>query len=235
MPLYDMTNQVIGRLTVIKRDESKPKGHGKPVYWICKCSCGNIKSIRADHLREGKTKSCGCLNKELSSKRSFKDLTNLVFGELTAIEPIGTNNQGNYIWRCKCSCGSETFASEGNLVSGHIKSCGCIKSMGEKRIGNILLENKIPFQTQYSFNDLLYKDKLKFDFAIFNNNELLCLIEYNGIQHYDTSNSWYSEENKKRDNLKKEYCKQHNILLIEIPYWDYEKINFEYLKEKCNL
>lgn len=35
MPLCDMTNKVIGRLTVIERDNTKPKGHGKPVYWVC--------------------------------------------------------------------------------------------------------------------------------------------------------------------------------------------------------
>ena len=31
------------------------------------------------------------------------------------------------------------------------------------------------------------------------------------------------------DNKKREYCKQHNLKLIEIPYWDFDKINSEYL------
>lgn len=34
---------------------------------------------------------------------------------------------------------------------------------------------------------------------------------------------------------KREYCQKHNIKLVEIPYIDYDKINWEYLKEKCNL
>ena len=36
-------------------------------------------------------------------------------------------------------------------------------------------------------------------------------------------------------NKMKNYCKDNNITLIEIPYEDKDKINWEYLKEKCNL
>lgn len=59
-----------GRLTVIRKDY-KPKGSsGYRYYWICKCDCGNIKSVRSDQLRENSTTiSCGCYNKELSSKK----------------------------------------------------------------------------------------------------------------------------------------------------------------------
>ena len=38
----------------------------------------------------------------------------------------------------------------------------------------------------------------------------------------------------KNPNLKRKYCKDNNILLIEIPYWDFKKIDFNYLKEKMN-
>lgn len=44
---------------------------GKSKY-LCECECGNEKIIRADHLRSGATKSCGCLNKELSSQKMKK-------------------------------------------------------------------------------------------------------------------------------------------------------------------
>ena len=43
MPLIDLTGNKYNRLTVLYRDENKPKGSGKPVYWICKCDCGMIK------------------------------------------------------------------------------------------------------------------------------------------------------------------------------------------------
>ena len=38
-------------------------------YYLCKCDCGNTKIIRGTQLTIGKTKSCGCLNLELASKR----------------------------------------------------------------------------------------------------------------------------------------------------------------------
>lgn len=52
-----------GRLTVIKRDDSKV---GKGAYWLCKCSCGNpnLISVLGVSLRNGSKQSCGCLKKE---------------------------------------------------------------------------------------------------------------------------------------------------------------------------
>lgn len=47
-----------GQLTVVSRDMTKTSG-GR-VYWICKCSCGTIKSIRADAFVSGNVVSCGC-------------------------------------------------------------------------------------------------------------------------------------------------------------------------------
>jgi len=38
---------------------------------LCKCECGNEKSVRVDHIKSGATKSCGCLNAELVKERSI--------------------------------------------------------------------------------------------------------------------------------------------------------------------
>jgi len=54
-----------GRLTVINR----AKNYNDRVLWICKCDCGNEKTILGQSLRGGLTKSCGCLRDELTSKR----------------------------------------------------------------------------------------------------------------------------------------------------------------------
>lgn len=51
----DLTGQRFGRLTVIERDTSRTDR----VYWWCRCDCGNITSVVARDLRNGKTKSCG--------------------------------------------------------------------------------------------------------------------------------------------------------------------------------
>lgn len=55
----------VGRLTVLNYSQkSKPKR----IYWDCVCECGNQVSIRADALVSAKTLSCGCLQKEKTSK-----------------------------------------------------------------------------------------------------------------------------------------------------------------------
>tara|TARA_R110000765_G_scaffold376076_2_gene466781 strand:+ start:1523 stop:2149 length:627 start_codon:yes stop_codon:yes gene_type:complete len=57
-----------GRLTVVK--ELKKINYKK--IFLCKCSCGNETETRFDHLRDGSTKSCGCLKRELATKRMTK-------------------------------------------------------------------------------------------------------------------------------------------------------------------
>lgn len=62
--LIDLTGQKFGRLSVIK--------HLGSTYCECKCECGNIVNVLTSNLKSGHTKSCGCLNKELSKQRHFK-------------------------------------------------------------------------------------------------------------------------------------------------------------------
>ena len=68
--LIDLRGQKFERLTIIKRVGSAPNGSAT---WLCKCECGIEKVIRGDLLRDGNTRSCGCLNKETASKSFRKD------------------------------------------------------------------------------------------------------------------------------------------------------------------
>jgi len=56
------TGNRYGRLIAIKEVEDKK--------WLCKCDCGNVKSIASASLRSGATRSCGCLRREKTGKRS---------------------------------------------------------------------------------------------------------------------------------------------------------------------
>ncbi len=60
----NLINKKYNRLYVIGID--KDKSTNKVKYWLCKCECGNIISVRGDHLRDGSIKSCGCLKHEPS-------------------------------------------------------------------------------------------------------------------------------------------------------------------------
>ena len=69
MKFTDITGQKFGRLLVLKRD-----GYfTKEIAWLCKCDCGNLKRTRGQCLKTGRTKSCGCINKEKASVNRFPD------------------------------------------------------------------------------------------------------------------------------------------------------------------
>lgn len=131
MPIIDITGQRFGRLTVLKRDETKPRGQA--AYWICKCDCGTIKSIRGSNLRQSKksTKSCGCIAKDFHKNNI--DLTSLIgkqFGRLTVIErdltkPIGKGNDA--YWICQCQCGNKISVNTASLNRKRTTSCGCFR------------------------------------------------------------------------------------------------------------
>lgn len=57
----DLTGRRFGRLTVLSRAENR----NGVTYWLCKCDCGNEKEIRASHLKDGGTTSCGCYCEEV--------------------------------------------------------------------------------------------------------------------------------------------------------------------------
>lgn len=58
-----------GRLVVIKRTLDRI-GHG--ARWFCKCDCAETTIVRAAALRSGRTKSCGCLNREKIAAKKLK-------------------------------------------------------------------------------------------------------------------------------------------------------------------
>jgi len=70
----DLTGQKYGRLTVIKRIENRIYNSGRSVIqWLCRCDCGNKNVyVTTNSLRNGSTRSCGCLAKETSSKSIIK-------------------------------------------------------------------------------------------------------------------------------------------------------------------
>lgn len=66
--MKDLTNKVFGELTVIKLQEIRKykskRNQQTKAYWLCRCSCGNKKVVRGEHLSSGKIVSCGCYNRK---------------------------------------------------------------------------------------------------------------------------------------------------------------------------
>ncbi|WZX99216.1 hypothetical protein NSQ26_07645 [Bacillus sp. FSL W7-1360] len=121
-PLANLVGQKYGRLTVIEEG----KKHLGQRTWRCQCECGNFKDINPCSLKNGSTRSCGCLRKEFHEKRAIKDLSGQTFGRLTALREVEPRGGKRY-WLCKCSCGREKEILGSSLKNEGTKSCGCLK------------------------------------------------------------------------------------------------------------
>lgn len=229
----EMIGKTFGQLTVLAIAPKRKDLASRCLRYVCQCTCGNTIEVNGNSLRTGHTTSCGCSRQ----RANIKDLTGQRFGLLTVQDLAYVNNDHRAVWNCKCDCGNITQVSSHGLLGGHNVSCGCLhRSIGEIKIEEILSEMKLNYCNQYRINDCKYKKTLPFDFAIFDsNNQLLALIEYQGDIHFKITGGWNTEEElqvrQSRDEAKRQYCKEHNIKLIEIPYTDYNILNENYLRK----
>lgn len=113
-------------------------------------------------------------------------------------------------------------------------------SRGEIRIYEILTRNEINFIEEYEFKDLSSPNgkPLRFDFAVLDDDgNLDFLIEYQGKQHYQAvgkfggSRGFYQQQFN--DNLKRRYCREKGITLIEVPYTEEHLVTYDYLMKKA--
>lgn len=72
--MIDLSGQKFTKLLVVRKAESRKN----KTFWYCKCDCGNYKEVYANHLKDGLTKSCGCLHKEVVRKRPYEHIYNTI-------------------------------------------------------------------------------------------------------------------------------------------------------------
>lgn len=137
--LIDLTGKVFNEIIVLEKDEELSLKTHK-TYWKCRCSCGRIKSIRADGLK--KIKTCGECKKDLTGQR---------FGRLTVLSKGKKDKAQHRFWICKCNCGNIVEINGDNLRRGLTKSCGCLH---KEKIHNILFKDI----TGQKFGQLLAKE-----------------------------------------------------------------------------
>lgn len=148
-----------------------------------------------------------------------------------------TKNSGQQsrTYNCLCDCGNLCVKEHVYLANGDTISCGCLYSKGEQQIEELLIKNNVSYQREYSFFDLIDKYRLRFDFALFKDNQLSCLIEFQGIQHFDSTNNYYSEKLILHDQMKEDYCLRNNIPLYIIRYDEDLKIRLERIFNDTNI
>ena len=227
-PQTGLTEDIIGKkfnhLTVLSKSNKNESGKLK---YKCECDCENktIIFVNRTDLQNGHTTSCGC------ARRKYK-IDDIIHNK-QIIGYIGSKNKdGHYYYKVKCLlCGREYEALGQSLEKSF--SCGCLKSLGEFNIIQVLNQNHIKYKKEYYFPC----SSFRFDFAILNeNNEVIRLIEFDGEQHYEQNikNSGWNTYEKyqytlENDMKKNQMAKDNNIPLVRIPYWKRNEITMEVL------
>jgi hypothetical protein len=62
------------------------------------------------------------------------DLTNRRFGRLAVLRYTPERKDGKVVWECMCDCGTPVKAASAHLISGTVRSCGCVRSEARREL-----------------------------------------------------------------------------------------------------
>lgn len=213
----DVVGERFGRLVV----QEVTFGYKQKTVAKCLCDCGNTVYVRVNNLKNG-TKSCGCLQSSIAKENAMVDVSGAVSSRgVKIISRHHQNKNGVWLWNCECpNCGSIFQGVPAKIMCGHTKSCGCEhRSSGEWLVASILDDLNVKYEREKTFPDCKDVGRLRFDFYV---DDLNLIIEYNGAQHYHPIEVFGGDEEfdyrKRHDNIKRDYCVDNKITLVEIPY-----------------
>lgn len=161
-------------------------------------------------------------NQRKTNEQFLKDFYNSEYAN--EYEVLSEYNGANNKITVKHNCSYKYQVTPSKFINSGKRCPKCNFSKGEKHIEEFLVNHNANFETQYKIDKCRIKNALPFDFAIFDNdNKLVCLVEYQGEQHFRAREFFGGEEGfqyqLKRDKVKKDFCVDNKIPLIEIPYW----------------
>lgn len=217
----DLTSQKFGRWTVLRKDSSRTKEkHNKNkengssnsiIYWICECDCGNKGSISSSNLKYGTSKSCGCLESELTTQRNIETKTYLGsleenFPELAELLEDKTEGEisigSNRKVKAMCpKCGNTRTYSVKCLVKNGFSCSNCSSKVSypNRFIYKFLKQLDVEFETEKIFD---WAKNKRYDFYISKYN---MIIEAHGLQHYSdcvwTKADEQTENDKHKENI----------------------------------
>ena len=204
----------------------------------CKCICGNVINKKAElFLLGSKCQACGDIPNKPITKKTFIEKAKKIHDNKYDYSLVDYKDLYTKV-DIKCNKCKSVF-SQRPFHHLYYES-GCVKcnlSKGEETIASILEDIGYvlgeTYFRQYIFKDLRSgkgkSDYLKLDFYIPKKN---LAIEFQGEQHYKSVEIWGGEEafkqRQKYDQIKRDYCKNNGISLLEIPYTDFKNIEKNY-------
>ena len=129
----EIAGKRFGRLVALYEVPENERKDKRFREYVCRCDCGTVKSCRRDNLRNNRSRSCGCLQKDttkLNLEKHRRDIIGKRFGRLVVSSEVPKSEWKNKKHReffCVCDCGDITKVARGALMSGGTKSCGCLK------------------------------------------------------------------------------------------------------------
>lgn len=186
--------------------------------------CGNIYEMIANNIIKGsKCPFCFDQNNRLTNEEFLVRLQNRHEDEYVPIVEYIDCDKAIKFTHSKC--GKDFEIAPKRILYGEFRCPNCTSmSRGETSVERFLIKNNLRYSYQFSINDCKNIKLLKFDFCVFDDeNKIKCIIEYDGIQHFEPIETFGGIDNLKivqyNDKLKNEYCERFNIKLIRIPYW----------------
>ncbi len=114
----NLSNLVFGKLHPLYKTIA-PNGR-TATYWVCECECGTVKPYDAASLTAGRSKSCGCIQRQdLKKKTNDEKIGTIINGwKIIARDP---NNKRNWIFECTC----EAHTKKSSRIDVIKNSKGC--------------------------------------------------------------------------------------------------------------
>lgn len=115
----DFTGRRYGMLTVVRwaspEERNEPQGS-----WLCRCDCGNSRTVRGYRLLNAEITDCGC---RPTHGILWSEMMGSRFGHLTVLKRAGHNPAGKVMWLCRCDCGTTVVKLGRDLRSGKLTAC----------------------------------------------------------------------------------------------------------------
>lgn len=159
---------VYGRWTVIGFSEKRTKRG--VAYWLCECSCDKhtVKEVNSESLKNGSSKSCGCIHKDMAKISGLKQRKyNLNIGEKyghwTIIDHGDRLGKNTNTYLCECDCAYHTRKTvRADALAGEesnsCRKCATVKDLTGETFGYLYVIG-IDAEKSKDINRTYYKVK----------------------------------------------------------------------------
>lgn len=209
------------------------KGSHHPIKCRCKLDGKVWESLVCNLLNQSATcPECAVKHMRELESLSTDDVKKRIIDYGLNIELLSEYENNRTYLKCKCNIHNhEYMVSPRTILYNKSSGCPlCTQSLGENKMVRILNGMGYNIIQQHTFPNCKYIGLLRFDGY---SESAKIAFEYQGQQHYypidfsGKGNEYAKQQYEQgiiRDEIKRKFCKENNIRLIEVPYWEYNNM-----------